>query len=58
MQEQPTVIDFRISMGEAFKLGSGFGIGFLLSPLTLLVWGLGRLITFPVRWWIHRRREG
>lgn len=57
MQEQPTVIDLRISTGEAFKFGSAFALGALLSPFTLIVWGLSRMVTFPVRWWLRRRRE-
>ena len=57
MQEERTIVDVRISMGEAFKLGSGFGIGFLLSPFTMLLWGLARLITLPIRWWFHRQQE-
>ncbi len=57
MSEQATVIDFRISMWEAFKFGSGFGIGFFLSPFTMLLWGLGRVVSFPIRWWLRRGKQ-
>lgn len=58
MQEQRTIIEFRISWGEAFKLGSGFVLGGLLCLYVPLVWMLVRVITFPVRWWRRRRQEG
>jgi len=56
MEQQHVVMEFRIDLWEAFKLGCGFTLGALLFPLPLLaeavrslILGIAWVVSLPLR---------